>query len=84
MQARPRCATHAIDNANKSTAEALFQEFSKAANTANKEVQDFRRLMTDEESMKVFAQARKSRADNPNGIKSWRVTEHPDWLTRDV
>lgn len=73
-----------MDNANKWAAEALFQNFSKAANTANKEVQDFRRLMTNEESMKVFAQARKSRAENPNNIKRWRVTEHPDWLTRDA
>lgn len=65
-------------------AEALFRDFSKAASTANLEVQEFRRLMSDEESIKVLEQARKSRADNPGGIKPWKVTEHPDWLTRDT
>jgi len=64
-------------------AETLFREFSRSASTANKEVQEFRRLLNDEESNKVLEQARKSRAENPNGIKPWRVTEHPDWLTRD-
>jgi hypothetical protein len=64
-------------------AETLFREFSQSASTANKEVQEFRRLLNDEESNKVLEQARKSRAENPNGIKPWRVTEHPDWLTRD-
>jgi hypothetical protein len=38
--------------------------------------------MNDEESLKVLEQARKSRAENPNGIKLWKVTEHPDWATR--
>jgi hypothetical protein len=46
-------------------------------------VQEFRRLLNDEESNKVLEQARTSRTENPNGIKPWRVTEHPDWLTRD-
>jgi len=63
--------------------ETLFREFSQSASTANKEVQEFRRMLNDEESNKVLEQARKSRAENPNGIKPWRVTEHPDWLTRD-
>jgi len=40
--------------------------------------------MNDEESLKVLEQARKSRAENPNGIKPWKVTEHPDWATRDT
>ncbi|KAI9052265.1 hypothetical protein LZ554_003622 [Drepanopeziza brunnea f. sp. 'monogermtubi'] len=62
--------------------EALFREFSESVNTANQELQDFRRLMTDEGSVKVMAQASKSRTENPNGIRPWKVTEHPDWLTR--
>ncbi|PBP16747.1 hypothetical protein BUE80_DR012601 [Diplocarpon rosae] len=63
--------------------EALFRGFSDSANFANQEVQEFRRLMTDEKSVEVMEQARRSRAANPRGIKPWRVTEHSDWLTRD-
>jgi len=63
--------------------EALFRDFSKAAATANQEIQQFRRLMAAENSIQVLEQARKSRAENPTGIKAWRVTDHPDWLTRD-
>ncbi|PBP17570.1 hypothetical protein BUE80_DR011685 [Diplocarpon rosae] len=63
--------------------ESLFRGFSDSANIANQEVQEFRRLMTDQKSVEVMEQARKSRAANPKGIKPWRVTEHPDWLTRD-
>lgn len=70
--------------ANMNVAEALFHEFSGSASTANKEVQEFRQLMLDEESKKVLEQARKSRAENPQGIKPWLVTEHPDWLTRET
>ncbi|KAH7321765.1 hypothetical protein BKA65DRAFT_464130 [Rhexocercosporidium sp. MPI-PUGE-AT-0058] len=64
--------------------ETLFREFSKSANTANQEVQQFRRVMTAEESREVMEQARKSRAENPKGIKPWRATEHPDWLKKDT
>lgn len=64
-------------------AESLFNEFSSAAKTATHEVSEFKHLMKAEESIKVFEQAKKSRAENPQGIKPWRVTEHPDWLTRE-
>ncbi|KAH7393431.1 hypothetical protein BKA64DRAFT_87637 [Cadophora sp. MPI-SDFR-AT-0126] len=64
--------------------ETLFREFSKSANTANQEVQEFRRLMTSEDSKKVMEQARKSRAENPKGIKPWKASDHPDWLKRDI
>ncbi|OWP02606.1 hypothetical protein B2J93_6439 [Marssonina coronariae] len=67
----------------QSSPEALFRNFSDSANMANQEVQEFRRLMTDEKSIEVMEQARRSRAEDPKGIKPWRVTEHPDWLTRD-
>ncbi|KAE8447408.1 hypothetical protein EG329_010822 [Mollisiaceae sp. DMI_Dod_QoI] len=64
--------------------ESLFRDFSRAAGTANQEVNEFRRLMGNQESLQVLEQARKSRADNPTGIKAWKVTDHPDWLTRDT
>jgi hypothetical protein len=68
---------------NTNAAETLLQEFTKSAKTANQEVQDFHRLMNSEQSKVVLEQARKSKADNPSGIKPWKVTDHPDWLTRD-
>ncbi|CZS93719.1 uncharacterized protein RAG0_03874 [Rhynchosporium agropyri] len=63
--------------------DTLFREFSQSANTANQEVQDFRRLMTADESIKVMDQAKKSHTENPKGIKTWKATEHPDWLKKD-
>lgn len=74
----------ANDGTNIMAAEKLFREFSASASTANKEVQEFKRLMADEDSKKVLEQARKSRAEKPQGIKPWFVTEHPDWLTRET
>ncbi|PMD49183.1 uncharacterized protein K444DRAFT_622743 [Hyaloscypha bicolor E] len=62
--------------------ETLYHEFRRSTSTANQELQQFWKLMNDEESLKVLEQARKSRAENPNGIKPWKVTEHPDWATR--
>ncbi|KAM3080933.1 hypothetical protein ACMFMG_004893 [Clarireedia jacksonii] len=64
--------------------DVLFTAFSTSARTANQEVHDFKRLMKDEQSVKIFEHAKKSRAENPHGIKPWRVTEHPDWLDRDA
>jgi hypothetical protein len=64
------------------SAETLYREFKRSTSTANQELQQFWKLMNDEESLKVLEQARKSRAENPNGIKPWKVTEHPDWATR--
>ncbi|KAE9374446.1 hypothetical protein N431DRAFT_481655 [Stipitochalara longipes BDJ] len=66
----------------QSSPETLYRDFTRSTKTANQEVQQFRQLMNDEESLKVLEQARKSRAENPNGIKPWKVTEHPDWATR--
>lgn len=64
-------------------AEALFRDFSKAASMANQDVQAFRKVMAEQEGLQVLEQARKSRAERPKGIKSWKVCDHPDWLTRD-
>jgi hypothetical protein len=32
----------------------------------------------------VMEQAKKSRAEKPQGITPWKVTDHPDWLKRDT
>ncbi|TVY84792.1 hypothetical protein LSUE1_G001023 [Lachnellula suecica] len=64
--------------------QVLFSEFSKSTATANEEVQQFQKLMREEETSQVLEQARKSRAERPNDIKPWRARDHPDWLTRDT
>ncbi|KAB8299821.1 hypothetical protein EYC80_000070 [Monilinia laxa] len=64
--------------------EQLYSSFQQAATTSNKEVREFTQLMKDKEGVELFEHAKKSRAENPHGIKPWRVTQHPDWLDRDI
>ena len=63
-------------------AEILFQKFAVAAKTANEELKQFKQLIDDDESKKIFEHARESRAQNPKGITPWRISEHPEWLNR--
>ncbi|KFG82437.1 hypothetical protein MANI_028352 [Metarhizium anisopliae] len=50
---------------------------------AQMDVKEFTELMRDETTKQVFAQAEKSRQDNPLGIKQWRHKDHPDWFKMD-
>ncbi|KJZ76216.1 hypothetical protein HIM_04298 [Hirsutella minnesotensis 3608] len=63
--------------------EFMFNAFMKAVNEAQAEVKEFTDLMRDEESKQVFAQADKSREENPFGIKPWRHKDNPDWFKMD-
>ncbi|PHH85245.1 hypothetical protein CDD83_709 [Cordyceps sp. RAO-2017] len=63
--------------------DVMFYAFMKAVNDAQAEVKEFTDLMKDEESTQVFAQADKSREDNPFGIKPWKHKDHPDWFKMD-
>ena len=83
MQYCPSFDCRALSDCLFIVAENLFHQFSESTRTANKEVLDFKTLMSDEETKKVLEQARKSRAANPNNVKPWRAMDHPDWLTRD-
>ena len=60
-------------------ASELYRFLMKSVAEAHKEIQDFRELMGDVESKKIFERAEKSRKDNPNGIPTWDPTEHPRW-----
>jgi hypothetical protein len=62
----------------------LFQKFATAASTANEELKQFKQLVDDEGSRKIFERAKESRMENPKGITPWRITEDLDWLTREV
>ncbi|KAL3425586.1 hypothetical protein PVAG01_02377 [Phlyctema vagabunda] len=68
----------------KASPENQYKAFAESAATATQEVQQFRRLISDEKSTKILEHARQSRADNPSGIKPWRITDHPDWNIRDA
>lgn len=46
----------------------MFREFSNSAAKANEEVKRFKQLMDDENTKKIFAHTKESRAANPKGI----------------
>lgn len=69
---------------NLNLAQSLFQELTNSINTANDEIEEFRRLMTDEQRCQVFEYVRKRRTENLEFVKPWNVTEHPEWLDRDA
>ncbi|KAG8424214.1 hypothetical protein J3458_001034 [Metarhizium acridum] len=63
--------------------DTMFNAFVKAVSDAQMDVKEFTELMRDETTKQVFAQAEKSRQDNPLGIKQWRHKDHPDWFKMD-
>lgn len=40
----------------------------------------FQNLMKDPQSQAILDQAQKSRGGSSDGIKVWRITDHPNWL----
>ncbi|KAH7140711.1 hypothetical protein EDB81DRAFT_62640 [Dactylonectria macrodidyma] len=63
--------------------DVMFAAFMKAINDAQANVKEFTELMRDDTSRAVFAQAAKSREENPMGITPWRHKDYPDWFTMD-
>ncbi|KAI1423569.1 hypothetical protein F5Y12DRAFT_756789 [Xylaria sp. FL1777] len=64
---------------NPESLEAMFGALVNHMKSAGIEIQDFATLYTSEENKKVLEKARKSRAANPKGIKTWLYKDHPDW-----
>ncbi|KAI0512743.1 hypothetical protein F5B22DRAFT_613989 [Xylaria bambusicola] len=64
---------------NPESLEALFSELVSHMKSAGTEIQDFAALYNSEDNKKVLEKARKSRAANPKGIKTWLYKDHPDW-----
>ncbi|KAJ0387450.1 hypothetical protein COL922a_002272 [Colletotrichum nupharicola] len=58
-----------------------FASFIKSVEAARKEVQDFQDLRKSEQMTKIMNHASQRRREEPNGVKPWRATEHPDWTT---
>lgn len=53
---------------------------SEATKAAVNEVNEYKKLATSPETMKILEHAKQSRKDNPKGIKPWRPSDEPDWL----
>ncbi|KAI1310844.1 hypothetical protein F5Y03DRAFT_8241 [Xylaria venustula] len=64
---------------NSESLETMFGELVNHMKSAGTEIQDFTTLYTNDESKKVLEKARKSRAANPKGIKTWLYKDCPDW-----
>lgn len=65
---------------HKSSPEALYANFSRAAVGAFKDIKDFSKLIEDSRNRDILNRAKESRAESSKGITGWRVTEHNDWL----
>ncbi|KAF6831942.1 hypothetical protein CPLU01_06459 [Colletotrichum plurivorum] len=63
--------------------QAKFNSFIEAVGAANKDLQDFQDLRKSADMTKIMNHATERRKQEPNGIKPWRVTDHPDWMTVD-
>ncbi|OHE91530.1 hypothetical protein CORC01_13179 [Colletotrichum orchidophilum] len=60
-----------------------FQSYMESVAAAKKEVQDFQDLRKSDKVTDIMEHATQRRKEEPNGIKAWRVTDHPDWTTTD-
>ncbi|KZL84946.1 ribosomal protein l34e [Colletotrichum incanum] len=63
-------------------AQATFNSFMDSVAAAKREVQDFQDLRKSDEITKIMDHAAQRRKEEPNGIKAWRTTDHPDWMTK--
>ncbi|KAF5243450.1 hypothetical protein FAUST_2806 [Fusarium austroamericanum] len=58
--------------------DAMFAAFMNSVTEAQANIKEVTDLMRDEKSREVFAQARKRKAEEPEGIESWEYYDHPD------
>ena len=58
----------------------FYSQFLQVATKTAKEIQDFTTMIEGDQSQEVLKKAKRSRSENPEGIRGWLVTEHPDWL----
>lgn len=50
-----------------------------AAIAANNDVKKFSETVMDPETKRIFEHCQASKAENPDGITPWRITQDPDW-----
>ncbi|KAH0558672.1 hypothetical protein GP486_004673 [Trichoglossum hirsutum] len=58
--------------------EELYRDFARAAETADREVKEFRQFRNDKKSREVLERAGVSCNESREGIAPWNATEHPD------
>lgn len=72
-------------NADSATSpEQLYRDFRSAAIGSVDQVRQFRTLIQEPASAEVLAHARASREADHNGITSWLVEQHDNWLDETV
>ena len=59
---------------------AFYQAVAHSATAAVKNVQNFQTIMRESKSKEILQRAKDSQAQNAEGIQTWMVTEHADWL----
>ncbi|KAK2001180.1 hypothetical protein LX36DRAFT_653679 [Colletotrichum falcatum] len=58
-----------------------FNSFMESVAAAKKKVQDFHDLRKSDEITNIMDHVAERRKEEPNGVKAWRTTDHPDWTT---
>ncbi|KAK2035217.1 hypothetical protein LX32DRAFT_688858 [Colletotrichum zoysiae] len=61
--------------------QAEFDSFMESVAAAKVKIQDFQDLRKSDEITKIMDHVAERRKKEPNGIKAWRTTDHPDWTT---
>ncbi|KAJ0302867.1 hypothetical protein COL5a_000946 [Colletotrichum fioriniae] len=67
----------------KPSPQITFQAYMESVAAAKKEVQDFQDMRKSEKITNIMEHATQRRKEEPNGIKAWRTTDHPNWTTTD-
>ncbi|KAL8725906.1 MAG: hypothetical protein Q9181_006242 [Wetmoreana brouardii] len=60
--------------------EDLYSTYATNVTVTRSDVNDFSKLYSEDATRELFRQAEKSRAENSEEIRGWKVTEHDDWL----
>ncbi|TDZ18823.1 hypothetical protein Cob_v008229 [Colletotrichum orbiculare MAFF 240422] len=60
-----------------------YVKFMQSVEGARQEIQDFKSHQRSAEITKIMDHATARRREEPHGIKAWRATDHPDWVTDD-
>jgi len=67
-----------------SSPEDLYTDISQAAVRAVNDIKNFKACIEEPVNQEVLKDARQSREKSGEGIKSWLVTQHPNWLEKSV
>lgn len=66
--------------AHHASPEDLYSNYSTCTLETAKAIKSLTKFMQEPNSQETLKKAKSSRAAQPEGIRPWMVTEHPDWL----